>query len=370
MKKVAHLRNTFLPLSETFIYDQIKYLTGFSSFVLTRSYLNKELFPLAEVYELPSRPEIFHYTFFRRSKFFEKIIKEKNPALIHAHYGIEGVYARPLKEKFKLPLIVSFYGHEITRLPKFTLYPPAWFNYWRYFDELKKDGDVFLPACEFLRKKLLAKGFPERKTITHYIGIDVDYIQGLPEIRREPKTILTVGRLVEKKGTEFLIRAMEIVLRKYPGARLVIVGDGFLRKKLELLAKDLRIARNIYFAGALTRDKVFEWMKKAGVFCLPSVTANDGDSEGSPGVIKEAGACGLPVVSTYHAGIPEIVLEGETGFLVPERNVSELAEKILLLLEDGTLREKFGRCGKDFVAERFDIKKKTRELEEIYRKLL
>ena len=148
MKTIAYHVNTFLRPSEGFIYDQIINIKNYDVEVLTRKYQNRTIFPFENVNAIKSghngggKIDFLNYTLFRNSRYFDSIIKNKKIALLHSHFGTEGVYAIPFKERFKLPLIVTFHGHDITRLPKFTLFPPAWLKYWLNFKDLAEKGVV------------------------------------------------------------------------------------------------------------------------------------------------------------------------------------------------------------------------------------
>lgn len=371
-KVIGFLRNTFLPPSETFIYSQLRMIDDFQVEVLTRKYVNRELFPYPRVNAIIQNggigqwADFFPYTLFLRSKFLEKVIKEKKISLIHAHFGIEGVYGLRMKRKFKIPLLTTFYGHDITKLPRLTVRKIAWLNYYLHFSQLKEEGDFFIANSEFIKEKLLEKGFSPRKIGVNYLGIDTKEFSFSASRNRRELFILTAGRLVEKKGIDYLIRAFEKISRSFQNLKLLIIGEGPLRKYLGTTAQKLGLVNRVVFLGRKTPQEVAYWMKKAYIFSLPSVTTKQGDTEGIPTVILEASACGKPVVSTWHAGIPEAVIDKETGFLVPEKDIDGLAEKLRFLVEDGELREKMGKRGRELVKEKFDIWQQGRKLEKIY----
>src|SRR6185437_507604 len=150
----------------------------------------------------------------------------------------------------------------------------------------------------------------------HYNGVD---LARFPPGSGGPDLVLFVGRLVEKKGVEILIEAFARARAARPGASLVIIGDGPLRPRLER-----RAGEGVRFLGALPPGDVADWMRRATVLAAPSVTARDGDAEGLPNVIVEAAASALPAVGSDHSGIPEAILDGETGFIVPERDAEAL----------------------------------------------
>src|SRR5437868_13294812 len=139
--------------------------------------------------------------------------------------------------------------------------------------------------------------------------------------------LLTVARLVEKKGVDDALRAVAAVRFRHPGLRYDVVGDGPLRGGLEALAGELGLGDAVIFHGARYADAVREMMDAANVFVLASRTAGDGDEEGTPNVLLEAQACGLPILSTTHSGIPEVV-DPQAGVLVAEGDPAALARAL------------------------------------------
>lgn len=213
----------------------------------------------------------------------------------------------------------------------------------------------------------MASGFPADKMQVLYTGLDLAELQP----RNEPRNrdlVLFLGRLVEKKGGPYLLEAVAKVAEKHPQVELVIIGDGPLREAMKAEAHALKL--NCRFLGTLMNpepgNSVYDWMRKARVFCAPSVEAADGNTEGVPSVFVESHALGLPAVSFDHAGIKEVVLHGETGLLAPERDVDTLSDYLLRMLEDDPFWEKCSERGKAWVWERFDRGKQTKELESLY----
>jgi colanic acid/amylovoran biosynthesis glycosyltransferase len=170
--------------------------------------------------------------------------------------------------------------------------------------------------------------------------------------------------LVEKKGCDLLIRAMSKVQKSMPEVELVILGDGRLRTELEKLAGEL--LSRYRFLGAQPADVVRDWMNRSLVFAAPSVTSATGEAEGLPTVILEAQAMGLPVVSSVHAGIPEAVIHGETGFLIEEGEWEHLAEYLSTLLGNAELRGRFAVAARRRVEQEFNLQRNARRLEQIY----
>ena len=368
MKKVGIYRKAFPRVSETFITEQVRNLNRYDPTLITCTVLNKIPFSHVSISQndfFRVREAIYYLT--RSPKLFGNLDSLRNLSLIHAHFSPDGVYTMALAEKLKLPFLVTFHGYAITYHRKAIwrngsplLYQLIW-----YEEELKRKASAFIAVSKFTHHKLLEKGYSEEKVIQHYIGIDTTKFS--PSSRKaDERYILCVGRHTQKKGIDNLLRAFARIASKHQNVILKQVGAGSLTKNLKVLAKSLGIDRRVRFLGAQPHETVLELMRGAEIFALPSQTAENGDYEGLPIALNEASACGLPVVSTWHSGIPEAVLDGETGFLVTEKDDRALAEKLDILLCDRALGKKMGQRGREFVCETFDICKQTVTLEAIY----
>lgn len=289
------------------------------------------------------------------------------PALVHAHFGTDGLIALPLARALGVPLVTTLHGHEVSRTRGRLLRSGrlSWTRYALLGQRLMQGGDLFLAVSAAVRERAIARGFPEARTFVHHVGVDLSRLR--PDDRSvEPGLILHVGRLVEKKGTATLLEAFVAVRRRYPAARLVVIGDGPLRARLQRLAVGLGLSISVRFIGALPAEEVGRWMQRAWLIAAPSVTARDGDAEGLPTVLVEAAASGLPAVATLHSGIPEIVADGRTGFLVAEHDPAALAERIIALLTSERLRADLARAGRAAAERGFDLAAQTRLLEDHY----
>jgi glycosyltransferase involved in cell wall biosynthesis len=292
-----------------------------------------------------------------------KQVQNLNPALIHAHFGQDAAMVLPLAKDLQVPLLVTFHGYDATVRDAHAERSLAQRIYFRRRESLKREARLFIAVSEFIKKKLLEQGFPPDKIVVHYIGIDTKQFQPDPTVPREP-VVLFVGRLVEKKGCEYLIQSMSRVQAAMPEVELVIIGDGRLRSYLENLAKEK--LQRYQFLGVQPPEIVKTWMNRAKVFCVPSITAKSGDAEGFGIVFTEAQAMGLPVVSFVSGGIPEAVAHGKTGFLVAERDSEGLSAYILRFLADEELWRQFSQSGQERVCTIFNLYKQTRVLENIY----
>ena len=293
----------------------------------------------------------------------------RRPDLIHAHFGVEGVYALPLAARLGVPLVTTFHGFDATLGPLGLLANPAWARYALGRGRLARQGSLFLAASNFLRQKLLALDFPPERVLTHYIGVDTQAIAPRSPAQEE-SIILHVARLQEVKGTEYLIRAFALIAAQHPLARLVIIGEGKLRKRLERLARETGLAERIAFLGAKPHEQVLGWMRRAAMLVLPSIKTESGREEGLGMVMLEAAASSVPGIGTRVGGIAEGIEEGVTGFLVPERDPEALSVAIATLLANPSLRVRMGEAARRRMEQQFDLTRQTAALEEIYDSLL
>jgi colanic acid/amylovoran biosynthesis glycosyltransferase len=240
----------------------------------------------------------------------------------------------------------------------------------RRYADLFARGDLFLCVSERIRHQLVALGCDQRKIVVHRSGTSIKTTLGRLQRNGQPTRILTVCRLVAKKGVEYGIRAVAQLLKNQTQLEYIIAGDGPLRNALDDLMRQLRVGDGIKLLGWKSQDEIVELLKSSDIVLVPSVTSANGDEEGIPGIIMEAFAQGVPVVSTRHAGIPEVVHESVSGFLVPEREAGALADRLQYLADRPQLRSQMGREGQRFVARHCDIERLNDQLEGLYRTLL
>jgi glycosyltransferase involved in cell wall biosynthesis len=297
-------------------------------------------------------------------RFLSKL-RRIQPALVHAHFEESGLAALPLTRELDIPLITTFHGYDATATPASTGPRRVLSHvYGRQRQRLQRHGSFFVAVSEFIRQKLIARGYPADRTVTVPIGVDVDLFTPTPEAPASPM-VLFVGRMVEKKGVAYLLEAMARVAKERKDVRLVLIGEGPLMPSLIDRACALKLP-NVVFMGSCDSATVRQQMSIASLLAAPSVTAASGDSEGLPIVVCEAQAMGLPVVGTHHAGIPEIVQNGKTGFLVREKAIHPLAQGISLILGRSSLRRQMGLEARANVVANFNLKVQTARLEDLY----
>lgn len=298
-------------------------------------------------------------------------LRALNASLIHAHFGTVAVDIWPLARALGLPMVVTLHGFDIN------IYREWWEagngGWWRrrypkQLLHLAREPTVrFIAVSEAIRRRAIAYGIPEKKITVQYIGVDTKYFRPRrTPISQRPKRVLFVGRLVEKKGTAFLIRAFSDVLYSGVDAELIIVGEGPLGASLRELAKTLRVPAR--FLGVMSRSEVRREMEQARVLCLPSITAANGDAEGFGMVLLEAAAVGTPAITSARGGATEGVLNGVSGLRFRECDTQELSNHLKLLLRDTQRLKSMSISSQQFVRDAFDLHKCTKGLEDYYSK--
>lgn len=343
------IRSVFLPISETFIYGETRELKRYIPYVFCEKRSNRGAFPHRHVMVDPRLGRL------------KRMLQDRKIQLIHARFGTSGIRTMDLKETWRVPMITSFHGCD----------SPGTARMRRYRSRLKRlfaVGDCFTVPCKAMKDELVKHGCPEEKVVVHYSGIDLAQFPYRERVMpaNEPVRIIYVGRLVEKKGAETLLRAFKQVQRAFPQTRLVLVGEGRLRNRLLRLRRSLGLKRHVEFKGALSHHEVAKELGKAHIFCLPSRKDRTGNQEGIPNAIKEAMACGLPVVSTRHAGIPELIEDGVTGHLVEERDVSGLAQALKWLLHRPDTWRSLGLHARMKIEAEFNRHVQTEKLERLF----
>jgi colanic acid/amylovoran biosynthesis glycosyltransferase len=282
---------------------------------------------------------------------------------VHCHFGVNGLIGSYLKDcGFCATLVTTFHGSDINSYPKK--------HGFYVYKTLYQTADLITANTAFTKSKIVANGCCESLIRVLPVGLIIAEYENINRELEKEHTVLTVGRLEEKKGHVYALEAVAQAKRTVPDIEYFVVGDGSLAAFLREQAKRIGLADSVHFLGLQTSEQIKRLYGKCAVFLLPSITARNGDMEGQGLVLQEAQLCGMPVIATRHNGIPDGVLEGISGFLVPEKNSAALAEKLVMLLENRELRQRMGESGKRFVVEKYDIAKITKQIEEMYREIL
>jgi len=266
-------------------------------------------------------------------------------------------------QKFKAALVCSIRGADITM--QYHLEKTDWNALFARFD-------LFLPVCNYFLKILKKMGCGKKITIVHSPVNTLVLNSPKQDDTSSEKAvkIISVGRLVEKKGLDDAINAIHLINKSSGPITYEIIGDGPLYNDLKTKIHEYEPDNTIALSGALPSNQTLTIMADSDILLAPSKTAANGDSEGIPNVVKEAMLLGLQVVSTRHAGIPEIIEHGVTGFLAPENDPEVLADILDDLIKNRTgWSERSGKA-KAFASYMFSVEKTTNELIEAYGSLL
>ncbi len=288
-----------------------------------------------------------------------------NYDIIHAQFGNLGFRALLLKDLSEdARLVVMFRGFDISQ--QVQAKGP---NVYR---SLFRQADFFLTNCDFFRQRLLALGCPPDQIRVHYSGLDCSKFaltrRSHPPL--EKVRIVATGRLVEKKGFEYSIRAVAKIAQRYPYITFDIIGDGPLRQELSDLIEALDMQKTISLLGWRDEQEIIDTLTESHLFVAPSVTAAEGNQDAPINVLKEAMALGLPVVSTTHGGIPELVEDGVSGFLVPERDADAIAQALTTLIEHPERWPAMGEAGRAYVEAHYNLDSLNDRLLALYQQLV
>ena len=286
--------------------------------------------------------------------------------IVHCCFGPDGIRGDRLRRigAVRGKLVTAFRGADVTRYVKS--------RGDGVYRGLLRRGDLFMPVSHDFARRVEHMGADPRRIVVHRTGIDLRLFgyRARAASSGAPLHLVTVARLIEKKGIEYVVRAVARLAADGVDVRFTIVGDGVLRDALAQLAAELGVSDRVHLAGWRPQTEVRDIMDDADVLVAASVTAASGDQEGIPNAVKEGMALGLPVLSTLHSGIPELVDDGVSGFLVPERDDTALAASIRTLHDAPALRQSMGRAGRARVEREYDIETLNDALEAHYRRLL
>ncbi|WP_314924937.1 glycosyltransferase [Aeromonas piscicola] len=378
MQKIIIFRTLLLPYSETFISDQVRHLKNWSATMLGEAKLESGLSLDGLNVETLLESEADHYALSRQRALNDYInsallsradsYRKAGYNLIHAHFAVDGLRVYPLAKEIDVPLIITLHGYDIN------IYKEWWHNglggrsMASYPDKLiamaKEDNVYFLAVSEAIKARAVEFGIPEERINVSYIGVDCDRFKPSHISMSQRNQVLFVGRLVEKKGCQYLLSAFLEIQDKYRNVKLVVVGSG----PQEEMLKSFAIKHNIRveFLGAIGREEIQQELSMSRVLCLPSITAENGDAEGLPIVVLEAQSCGVPVITSARGGATEGIVDGVTGYAHEEKDINEISRLLDRVLSDHVLAERLGANARDHILKNMNIKSCMQRLETIY----
>lgn len=380
--RVIHSRPVWLAQTETWLFNQVKYLrSDIEPHIVCAATENLDQFRTDHLHCIgaPSFLEEKYEAVLRRLNIrdyrgkLRRVVQGLRPRLFHSHFGDEAWTKMNLVDRIGLPHVVTFYGYDVNRLPKVE---PVWLDRYR---ALFEKVDAVLCEGPHMARCLRALGCAPEKVHVHHLGIPIEDISYRPRqwTPGTPLRVMIAASFKEKKGIPFALEALGQLKDRIP-LEITIIGDASGEERsqreksriLEVIEK-YGLASLIRFMGYQPYKVLFEEAYRHHLFLSPSVTAMDGDTEGgAPVSIIEMAATGMPIVSTFHCDIPEVVKDGETGLLAEERNAPQLCEKILWLVQNAGSWRKMLDGGRERIETQFDAKIQGLRLGGIYDHLI
>ena len=368
----------WLPQTQTWMYNQAKYLPDdIESHIVCEKVENLDQFYLPNIHIIPEKSLLNRYgcSGLKGSKplsslfWLWRMCRKVKPDIVHSHFGTTGWFDSLVVRSIKAKHVVTFYGLDVNMVPN---QDPRWPGRYK---SLFKSADLFLCEGPHMAECIEELGCPPDKVKVHHLGVDVDKIPYQPRQWQpgEPLRVLIAAAFREKKGILYALEALGR-LQNEVDLEITIIGDATTeprslteKQKILQVIDKYGLQSKIRMLGFQPYSVLMKEAYKHHIFLSPSVTASDGDTEGgAPVSIIEMAASGMPIVSTTHCDIPEVVIDGESGYLAPERDVSALADKLNFLVSNPGIWEQGGRKGRQHIEKNYNIKKQAHRLEKIY----
>jgi colanic acid/amylovoran biosynthesis glycosyltransferase len=269
-----------------------------------------------------------------------KQFRKDQIGLIFGEYGPTGAALYKIAQFLAIPMIVHFHGFDAHHLPTLDKYRK------KYDGFLLNQPNIIVVSKE-MSSVIQTWGVEESNILYSPCGCQPKFVEA--EITDDRNGFLTVGNFISKKGPAYTIKAYAAAVHAGVTTPMSMIGDGPLLEECKALVKELNVEKQVQFLGRLLPDETFEIMKKSKIFLQHSLTLEDGNKEGTPVAILEAQALGLPVISTKHAGIKDVVIQNETGILVEEGDIDSMSAAIIELANDDDKRKTMGLAAREWV---------------------
>jgi colanic acid/amylovoran biosynthesis glycosyltransferase len=378
----VHSFPVWLPQTQTWMYNQVKYLPeAVEVHVICDRTQHLDQFGVPNIHSLRADSELRYFwekglrsiLFPHFHGFLNAIVPKIGAQILHSHFGPTGWVDLQAAERNRMKHLVTYYGYDVRLLPT---RDKRWLN--RYL-ELFENADLFLCEGPHMAKELIGLGCPQEKVRVHHLGVEIEKIPYKPRRMQErgPLRILIAGTFTEKKGIPYALEAIAKLMSNVP-VQITIIGDADSEKLsqkekkriLDILEKN-DMKSNTRLLGFQPYSGLFEEAYRHHIFMSPSVTALNGDTEGgAPVAIIEMIATGMPVVSTMHCDIPGVVDYGIDDWLVKERDVTGLTERLRWLVENAAQWNQMLAKGRKHIEDEFDARQQGKRLFKIYQDLL
>lgn len=365
----AHYISTYLPTTENWIYNILINYETYRPIMLTRNITNFDQFTIDSIISLSQLNKfsyLYNFIFFKTSGYFpifKKYCIQYKVKILHVHFGYHGIKLIGLKKRLNIPMVCSFYGNDVYK----------WTNQKKYCAKLQKlfkEANQILALGPYMKDHLIKLGCSDQKICIHHLGVNIDSIKYKHREYHdsEPLRFLIASSFVEKKGIDIALTALNII-KNDVDFTLDIIGDGPLKNEMLQLIRKLKLEDRIRLHGYQPYSYFINLAYQCHILLQASKTASNGDKEGTPMSLVDAMATGMPVISTYHSDIPEIVKNGENGFLAEENIVKDFTGAILKILNNRDDLKKYSLNARKHIEINFNSKIQAMKLESIYNKL-
>jgi colanic acid/amylovoran biosynthesis glycosyltransferase len=382
--RVLHTLYTYLETTQNWIYPQIACVPQTETAVLCRRLNNSSEFPRVgrpffiqePPREGPGLVARARRVALSRSRTGRVIAtaraKRWRPAIVHAHFGTHGWETLALRRRLRVPLITSFYGFEAWSFP---VSQPSWRD---RFVQLFREGDLFLVEGPAMCSRMIEIGCPIEKLRIRRLGVDSANIPFAQPDFCESLKIAMVGRFVEKKGLVDGLRACILAARAGVHFKVTIIGDvdphhansEAIKQELLALSQSTELLNRVHFTGFLPHAETCKLLRRHNVLLCPSKHSSNGDAEGGmPFILAEALAMGLIGVGSRHCDMPELIIDGRTGYLFDEGNFEQLADLLKKISRTTNCLPSTAAAARKHIEENFNLIRQLTALGEIYREI-
>lgn len=360
--KLLIARSNFFSYSETFIDQQIRQLAPFA--VLYEGWQPSNIHAGGSIYPFPLNLLIFRGSlrnlfpaFYQKiyTYFLKKYLIDTETTCLLANYGPLGTHIFTACQELHIPFVVHFHGFDASEKKTISRYGTA-------YREILPLAKAVVVVSQVMKKDIESIAGP--LTNLHVLPYGVDTEKFIPRTKKANRAIqlISVGRFTAKKAPIMSIKAFQILLEKFPTAHFTMIGDGELWEDSKKYIQENGLEKHVTFMGQQNPAFILKKLQQSDIFIQHSVKTPSGDSEGTPNSILEASSCGLPIVSTIHAGIPEAVIQRESGILVLENDYKSMGEALISLAQDPKLRLEMGESARKHMLENYEINTQSEKL--------
>lgn len=283
-------------------------------------------------------------------------LSQESIDVVLAEYGMMGAFLAPVCAMARIPIVVHFHGADATRRDYLE-------SFGSRYRSMFKSAAACIAVSNRMKRDLIAIGCDEEKVVLCPYGPNENFFNCQPDYFSNQ--LIAVGRLTPKKAPHLTILAFAEALRTNSDLRLVVIGDGELWGVCRDLVTSLSLSGKVELLGTQTPEQIQEHMNRSFAFVQHSVEAWDGDCEGTPVSVLEAAAAGLPVISTRHAGINDVIQQGETGLLGPERDIVTMTSSIVRYANDRSFARACGERAREFIRTHLPISRHLERLSQV-----